>query len=146
MKVVDLTEELLRSLKVREIERIDLGDNFIDEEPSYLISEFKKAVVNDRGEVVFCFGGQRTHEFGVWAWLLGSDLIQENPVACLEIMRTMHFEAEKIHRELGFKYFYTFNNPAFDFALKFLERLGYQRRDTTQFNDGVDRIILVKEL
>lgn len=146
MKVVDLTEEILRSLKVRDLEKVDLGDNFLNENCAhYLSSEFKKAVINKDGEVVFVFGGKITSEFGIWTWLLGSELINENPVASLEILVNMDNESIDYYRSRGIKYFYTFNNPSFSFAIRFLERLRYVQKDLCKFDDGVERILLIKE-
>lgn len=146
MIIVPMTTDHLRRIKVREMERIDMGDNFIERNiAEYSSSEFKRAVLDDEGEVVFVFGGKKIAEDKGWVWLLASDLISRNPIASMESVIELHKEARRLHPEI--KYYCTFNNPDFPFAIRFLERLGYQQRMITNaFNDGKDRILLVKEI
>jgi hypothetical protein len=147
MKVVDLTEEHLRRIKVRDLEREDLGDNFIKEEgPEFIASEFKKTLLNDAGEVIAIFGGKISGKFGVWAWLVASELINENPIASLETLLNMEKAGAEFFMSQGIRYFYTFNHPGFPWAIKFLERIGYIQKDKVKFEDGVERILLIKEL
>ena len=145
MKVVDLTESLLRSLKVRELEIRDLGDNFIKEQGlDFLESEYKKAVLSDEGEVFFTFGGKNMGK-GVWTWLLASDRMKEIPVTSMKLILQGLNEGRELNQALGSKYFYTFNNPAFPREINFLKRLGFKERSSYLFNDGVKRLLLIKE-
>lgn len=144
MKILDLTEELLRSLKVREMERVDLGDNFIETHGQlYLNSQYKKAVINKNDEVVMCMGGmiegKKAH-----VWIIASDLIYLNPIESLEIIMKLEKEAIEMHQV---KLLYTFNSPDFPLAIRFLERIGYtQKGSFDNFPDGKERIILIKEV
>lgn len=145
MKIVDMTVEHLRTIKVREMERIDLGDNFKEVfGENYLSSEFKKAVLTDEGEIVFLFGGKHMGQGG-WVWLLATDLLYQNPVASMEMILKLHEDAKEVHPDI--KFYYTYNNPDFPIAIRFLERLGYKQKwMTDDFQDKKERILLVKEM
>lgn len=146
MIIQELTVEHLRSIKVRDFELSDLGDNFIQEqEEDFLASDYKKAIISEKGEVVFILGSDISNRFGAWSWLIGSDLMKKTPITSMKIIASSIKEREIAYRAKGLKYFYTFHNPGFPFALKFLERLGYVQRNKVMFEDGVERVLLVKE-
>lgn len=139
MIALNLQESHLRSIKVREMERIEHGDTLpIDD---FMSSEFKKAVLDKNGEIVFLTGGKRMGE-GAWVWIIASDLISENPIASLEMLIRLHDEGRDV---LGCKFSYTFNHPDFPFAVRFLERIGYVERGRKDLGDGVERLLMVRE-
>jgi hypothetical protein len=146
MKSVVMTIEHLRSIKVREMERVDMGDNFIEQNSKdYLSSEFKRAVLDEEGQVVFVFGGKRMGNGVGWVWMLASDLLYKNPIASMEMILKLHEEAKEMHKDI--KRYYTFNSPEFPQALRFLKRLGYSEVKMVDiFKDGKERIVLVKEV
>jgi hypothetical protein len=146
MRAVEMTVEHLRSIKVREMELLDMGDNFLEtNSKEYLASEFRRAVLNENNEVVFVFGGKRLGDEAGWVWMLASDLLYKNPVASMEMVVKLHEEAREMHQDI--KRYYTFNSPEFPQALRFLKRLGYsQVQMLDAFKDGKERIVLVKEV
>jgi hypothetical protein len=146
MRAVEMTVEHLRSIKVREMELLDMGDNFLEtNSKEYLASEFRRAVLNENNEVVFVFGGKRLGDEAGWVWMLASDLLYKNPVASMEMVVKLHEEAREMHQDI--KRYYTFNSPEFPRALRFLKRLGYsQVQMLDAFKDGKERIVLVKEV
>lgn len=143
--LVDLTNDHLRRIKVREMERLDMGDNFLRTNASvYMESEYKRALIDDEGEIVLVCGS-KNYGSGAWVWILASDLIYKNPVASLE--QILRAQAEGLKKFPDLKYLFTFNDPSFPFAIKFLERIGFEQKMVTNaFNDGKDRILLVKEI
>lgn len=141
MKVVDLTREHLRSIKVREIERVDLGDNLSDHENIFLESQFKKVIIQD-DEVVVIMGGVIEGET-CHTWLLASDLIYSFPIATMKLIKRLHNESRDL---FNIKFFYTYNLPSFDREVKFVESLGYTKKDLYDFEDGKKRILLQMEV
>lgn len=143
MKIVEMEMEHLRRIKVRELERVDLGDDISKYPgPILLESQFKKAVL-DGEDVVMVLGGKIEGE-SAWTWIIGSELIYKNPVASLEIILKLEREAVEM---FGVKFLYTFNSPDFPFAIRFLERIGFRQKWVTDdFNDKRERILLVKEI
>lgn len=144
MKVIDFEMDHLRRIKVREMERSDLGDNFIEDHGElYLSSQYRKTVLNDEGEIIMCMGG-KIEKRAAHVWIIASDLIFNNPVASLETIINLEKEATEMHQV---KFLYTFNSPEFPFAIRFLERIGYKRKGVlNNFKDGKERVILAKEI
>lgn len=146
MKMVELTEEHLRAIKVREFERTDLGDNFLKEQgEDFLSSEFKKAFIDQDGEIVFIFGTKETSRHGVWVWMIASDLLYKHRLKSIKLISDTQNARVELDKAKGIRYYYTFNRPDFPFAIKFLERIGYVQKDKAMFDDGVERILLIKE-
>lgn len=143
MKIIEATEEILRRIEFRDLEKSDLGDNLNQSHIDFFMSsDFKRAVM--KGEQVVMVMGGKMDEKSCHTWLVASSLIHENPVASLEMILEVEKDAiSKLSPDLLF----TFNLPEFPAAIKFLNRVGYKAQGITgDFEDGRERILLVKEV
>jgi hypothetical protein len=134
--IEDLREEHLRSLKVRDFERADLGENIPEcEKCFYLESEYKKALLV-KGEVVMVMGGKIIDD-GCSTWLLASDLIYQFPVVAMKQVKKIR---DEIKNDPRIKYLYTFNLPEFTREIEFLKRIGFEDVNYSEmFDDGKER-------
>lgn len=146
MRIEELTSELLCSVEVRDFEKEDLRDNLSKNLGVYMSSDFKKAVINNQNKVVLAYGGKIESDLVAWVWMIGSEFINENPIASLETLISLESMATKEAKERGIKFFYTLNHPNFNFALKYLRRMGYSEKGLHLCSDNIERLIMVKEI
>lgn len=144
MRIVELKEEHLRSLELREIERTDLGDTISEEDISYFMSsDCKFAVLDKSGKAIMCTGGKMTNST-CHTWLLAGPDIHKSPVVAMRAI--MKCEAIGMIK-MKPKAFFTYNLKEFPFALKFLYRIGYREHGIdSDFGDGRFRVLLIKEV
>lgn len=144
MKVEALNESHLRRIKVREFERVDLGENIDDGQiQHFLSSQLGYALIDDEDQVVIVFGGVITE--GYWnTWMLTSELMFKYPIASLKLIMRAHMDGVD---QFGIKKFYTYNPADADRENQYLERIGYKAIGTCDdFDDKKERILFLKEV
>lgn len=143
MRVDRIRRKYLRSIKVRQYEIDDLGENLDDGTIDYYLkSNVGHALLDDSDEVIAILGGV-FEGVTCHSWMLASDLMYKYPVATLKLMVRTHKEAV----EKGTKLFFTYNLPHSEKEIKCLESIGYvQHGRTDEFDDNRERILLIKKV
>lgn len=142
MIAVELTEEHLRSIELRELERVDLGDTLDKDTIDYFMSSQYKKAVMDGDEIVMALGGIMEGTY-CRTWSLGSPKMLDKKISCMKHL--MDAEAAFM-LQYAPTLFYTYNLPAFTDALKYLKRIGYHEKGLRRgFEDDKERILLIKE-
>lgn len=144
MKVEPLCEKHLRSIKVREFEVTDLGENISDELITYWLSSTHAfSLIDDNGEVIAAMGGI-VNKGACHTWLIASQMMYKYPAATLKLAIRLHQDGI---RDYGVKKFFTYNLPQFKREIIFLQSLGYRAKGTaSDFHDSKERILFVKEV
>jgi hypothetical protein len=142
--ISEMTREHLESINLRSEAIDDMGNDWLHSySENYLSSEVKKTGFNDKGEIVVIVGAKIATPEAAWVWILGDEKITEDPLLSIGLI-------EKIYKEniltVGAKYLYTFNDPSWEYPIKWLKRDGFKERGTDIGQDGKERILLVKEL
>lgn len=141
MKVVDLNREHLQKIKLRDYDLEDVGLNLLELEPAYLNCAYKKAIIKD-DEVIVIMGGEIENQ-QCHTWLLASYMMYSYPIATMRLVKRLHKDAIQSH---NINLFFTYNLPCFEREVKFVEALGYKKKDAHKFEDGKERILLVMEV
>lgn len=136
----DLCEMDLYEIIPRKESIYDTGENWIKKyKENYLSSNFKKTIRDTDGNIVFLFG---VNSDG-WTWIIASDIIKKDPIASMIELESLCSIALAFYPEL--KRVYTYNDPAWPESILWLRRWGFKEKMVESFEDGKDRVLLVKE-